>query len=137
MRIRKMNLVLCGLFVVIQSGQVGGLAINRYLPDLSLYSDVICPDIRVDCPETTRVGGSVTFHAKVAQGTPLVKLGYRWKVSTGQIVRGQGTPSITVQTVHSRKSLIRATLKVLGIRKDCPATAQCSVALSRKADQKQ
>src|SRR5437764_7326370 len=134
MRITTANLTLCSLLLLVLSSQGGGITASRPRLGVSMHPDVICATISVDCPEMTKVGSLVIFHAKVAQGTPIVTLGYRWKVSGGQIVSGQGTTSITVQTVHSRKSLIRATLKVLGIRKDCPATAQCSVELSRKKE---
>ncbi|HEY0349986.1 MAG TPA: hypothetical protein VGC60_17705, partial [Pyrinomonadaceae bacterium] len=102
MPITSAKLTLCGFFLLCLSSQVGGIAGNRSRPGVSLHPDVICATINVDCPEMARVGSFVIFHANVAQGTPIVTLGYRWKVSGGQIVSGQGTTSITVQTVHSR-----------------------------------
>ncbi len=57
-----------------------------------------CPDVSVTGPgSTTKPGETLTFTANVS-GDSTGTVRYNWTVSAGEIVSGQGTPTITVQT---------------------------------------
>ena len=58
-----------------------------------------CPSVDVQGPGgVTRPGDTVTFTANVSGGTGNAT--YNWSVSQGEIISGQGTPVITVQTTR-------------------------------------
>lgn len=61
-----------------------------------VYGD--CPyNFRLDGPEKVLEGDIITFSA-INAGTAPVPIKYTWNVTNGSIVRGQGTPTITVDS---------------------------------------
>jgi hypothetical protein len=87
----------------------------------------VCPNVSIYCPDVQQAGTPVTFTASVSGGTPGVTPVYNWKVSAGQILSGQGSPTITVDTAGLAGQPITATVEVEGYNLDCRATCQASV----------
>jgi hypothetical protein len=87
----------------------------------------VCPNVSIYCPDVQQAGTPVTFTASVSGGTPGVTPVYNWKVSAGQILSGQGTPTITVDTAGLAGQPITATVEVAGYNLDCRATCQAAV----------
>jgi hypothetical protein len=87
----------------------------------------VCPNVTINCPDVQQAGTPVTFTASVSGGTPGVTPVYNWVVSAGQIISGQGTPTITVDTAGLAGQPINATVEVAGYQLDCRATCQASV----------
>ncbi len=87
----------------------------------------VCPNVSIYCPDVQQAGTPVTFTASVSGGTPGVTPVYNWKVSAGQILSGQGSPTITVDTAGLAGQPITATVEVEGYNLECRATCQASV----------
>lgn len=74
-----------------------------------------CPyDVRVDAPESVMDSELITFTADNVSGAPSPALKYRWTVDPpeAQIMSGQGTPTITVDSSGFGGQKITATLDV-------------------------
>lgn len=82
-----------------------------------------CPTVTVVGPEGITVPGEeMTFRAVVGPTTS--KLAYSWMISAGTIVKGQGTPKITVVTAREHAgSSITATVKLEGLSISCERSA--------------
>jgi hypothetical protein len=87
----------------------------------------VCPNVTINCPDVQQAGTPVTFTASVSGGTPGISPVYNWVVSAGQIISGQGTPTITVDTAGLAGQPITATVEVAGYQLDCRASCQASV----------
>lgn len=81
-----------------------------------------CPTVGITCPEQIKAGQPVTFTSTLTGGTGNVPAIYNWTVSTGKIVSGQGTRSITVDTSGLEGQPLKASLSMGGYDVDCPAT---------------
>lgn len=89
-----------------------------------------CPAISVSCPTDLIVPwGFVTFSVNVAGGAPIPNLKYKWQVSAGKIISGQGTPEIKVDTSETDGNGITATVEVEGVPPECDRTESCSVTI--------
>src|SRR5215212_1571619 len=86
-----------------------------------------CPNVTINCPDVQQAGTPVTFTASVSGGTPGITPVYNWVVSAGQVISGQGTPTITVDTAGLAGQPITATVEVAGYQLDCRASCQASV----------
>jgi hypothetical protein len=87
----------------------------------------VCPNVSIYCPDVQQAGTPVTFTASVSGGTPGVTPVYNWKVSAGQIISGQGTATISVDTAGLAGQPIIATVEVAGYNLECRATCQAAV----------
>lgn len=86
-----------------------------------------CPTITIQCPtEVVKAGQPLTFSANVTGGQPELEITYNWSVSAGVIVRGQGTPTITVDTTDVAGQNVTATLEVGGFPPECDRTESCT-----------
>jgi len=100
--------------------------------------EIVCPTVSITCPERGTEDAPITFTANLTGGTATIKPSYQWTVSAGQIISGQGTPSITVDTKGVGGQSIRADLDVGGFGTPCPAncaTAIETIIRSRKFDE--
>jgi hypothetical protein len=94
-----------------------------------------CPTIIISCPpELPEAGKTYTVSVKAEGIDNKTKLTYQWPLSTeeggeGQIVDGQGTPSIKVK-INSISQTTTATVKVCGLEEKCQKTASCSFTVS-------
>jgi hypothetical protein len=85
-----------------------------------------CPTIDVSAINASgggvmRPGEPRTYTANV-QGIDLKRISYRWTVSNGTIVSGQGTPVIEVDTTGLDGENITATVEIKGLADGCPNT---------------
>jgi hypothetical protein len=95
-----------------------------------------CPSITVDasselvCPD-----GKASFTASMVEGDSNIKPTYNWTLSSGKIIKGQGTPKITVATTdeHGHSSDdngIRATVEVGGLGGSCASAASAAIRIT-------
>ena len=73
--------------------------------------DCVCPSVTISEPSgTTNSGQNMIFTANAigATGTP----SYEWEVDNGEIISGQGTPTITVSTEGLTDTTVRAKVTV-------------------------
>lgn len=117
-----------------------------------------CPTLFVMCPSYVVSGSSpITFSLDVGAGRKGMKdnqviiefkgveskyeVSYKWDVSGGNIVTGQGTRSLLVESIGARQSEavdIVATVEVGGLDPACSRTSSCSLKVNPdcKAPQK-
>ncbi len=87
-----------------------------------------CPKLVITCPgELPESGKIYVVKLRVEAADSAKKLSYKWSVSSGEIVDGQGTPTLKVR--FTDKSLT-ATVEVGGLRANCGNTASCSFVVS-------
>ena len=89
-----------------------------------------CPHIFVSCPDSAESKAAITFEAKVSSGPAGMKPTYKWSLSAGKIISGQGTPKITVDVSGLSIDAVTATVSVRGAHRNCPTDASCMVQLS-------
>jgi hypothetical protein len=83
--------------------------------------DIVCPTVQVTGPAgIPRPGEPVKFTVEVKGAGPGA-IEYKWAVSKGKIVDGQGTPTISVDYELNGSSLT-ATAEVLGLPETCAST---------------
>jgi hypothetical protein len=81
-----------------------------------------CPTISVTGPPgLTRSGEIVTFTAELSKEADKFNPTYKWTVSDGEIVEGQGTLVINVLQKDSKEGF-SATIEIFGLPKGCPTT---------------
>ncbi len=85
-----------------------------------------CPPISVSCPDQVDAGMPITFSSSVGGNANPT---YNWSVSAGTISSGQGTSSITVDTMGLGGQTVTATLEVGGLAPSCARTASCSTSV--------
>jgi hypothetical protein len=84
-----------------------------------------CPTISVEgLPRPPKAGELIPFTVMIKPTES--KLAYTWSVSTGTIVKGQGTPTIKVR-IRSDESLPTATVDIGGLPEECPRSASESL----------
>ena len=87
-----------------------------------VQGEPLCPTISVDCPDRND-SSIVTFTVNVRSSA---KTTLKWTVSTGKIISGQGTATITVDTSGFEGQSLTATVEVSGLPIPCPNTSSCS-----------
>ncbi|HEV2706498.1 MAG TPA: hypothetical protein VGV59_11275 [Pyrinomonadaceae bacterium] len=109
-------------------------------PCEEVAAPVVCPTVRVSCPDSVQPGSPITFTADVSDGDRNVTPTFNWTVSAGTISSGQGTSSITVDTTGLGGQTVTATVDVGGYGAECRASNSCTtsivaVPLARKIDE--
>src|SRR5687768_6041331 len=97
-----------------------------------------CPNVGITCPEQIKAGQPLTFSSSLSGGTGNVPSIFNWTVSSGRIISGQGTSSITVDTSGLEGQSLKASLTMGGYEVECAAscTIEFPVPLtSRKFDE--
>jgi hypothetical protein len=116
---------------------------------LSCTTNVVCPDVTARGPKTVDAGDSFTITVRVgnesdgrlrrfperddmksahAQDDGLT---YNWSISAGTISKGQGTPSITIDTESlPAGSRITMTVEIGGVVGGCTTTHSWEITLS-------
>lgn len=82
-----------------------------------------CPTVNASCPDTAIEGQRISFTAAV---TEIQKVSYRWQVTNGKIIRGQGSPEIQVAVAKWPSKEVTATVTVGGFPASCQRQASCS-----------
>jgi hypothetical protein len=113
--------------------EVGGVSAfnprcdRRAVETIRVY-EYFCPTLSINCPtEIPELGKPITISLNVSGGDPDVNPTYKWQVSAGKIISGQGTPQISVDTFGLAGQNITATVEVDGFRIECDKTESCSV----------
>lgn len=94
--------------------------------------EIVCPNVTVSCPDAASENAPTTFTATLSGGSTNITPTYNWTISTGRIISGQGTPSITVDTNGLAGQTIRASLDVGGFGTPCPASCATSIPIMNK-----
>ena len=101
-----------------------------------------CPTISISCPAyTSEADDLVTFAVTLSGGDPGLNPKYKWQVSAGKIISGQGTPEISVDVTNFDGLTLTATIEIDGMPPECDKTESCSVsyildpAMTRKFDE--
>jgi len=85
-----------------------------------------CPDISVDSPyQLPGIGVAVTFIASLKNAEHVKSPKFHWAVTSGRILRGQGTRTIAV-SFTKRVTAITATVTVKGLPEGCTNNASAS-----------
>jgi hypothetical protein len=87
---------------------------------------LLCPTVSVSCPSDVSTGDQITFTAMVSPETSVT---YNWSVSAGDIISGQGTSSVTVDTSRSAGQTLTATVELGELDPSCSRQASCSTAI--------
>lgn len=95
-----------------------------------------CPTIRLSCP----AGEAEAVISVNVSGADPSKLTYKWILSPGKIISGQGTPTLNMDLREAGGLTFTVTVEVGGLPQGCPNTASCSniycdVVVSRKFDE--
>ncbi len=78
-----------------------------------------CPKVAVETSPVAVIDGyPMVFSAKVT-GADKSKLRYRWTLSNGEILEGQGTAEIKVDTLGYQGEKIKASVTITGLSKRC------------------
>jgi len=89
-----------------------------------------CPKLTITCPdELPKSGKTYLVKVRVEGADPTKKLSYKWSVSSGEIVDGQGTSILKVRFTKPWESLT-ATVEVGGLPTNCENTASCTFVVS-------
>jgi len=88
-----------------------------------------CPKLLITCPDELPEAGKTYAVTLRVQGADEKKLSYKWSVSNGEIVDGQGTPTLRVRFTKPETSFT-ATVEVGGLPPDCENTVSCTFAVS-------
>jgi hypothetical protein len=89
-----------------------------------------CPLVSVEGPaKQVDAGMSVVFRATLKTVVPTAKPEFEWKISAGTITAGQGTSSITVDTVGLGGQQIVVTVSVSGVSTVCSTSVTHSLAI--------
>lgn len=72
------------------------------------------PVLDVNCPAGVAADGRGTLWVDILGGDPKVTPTFKWNLSSGKIVSGQGTSSIVIETQKSSARFIKATVDVDG-----------------------
>ncbi len=97
-----------------------------------------CPTVGITCPEQIKAGQPLTFTSSLSGGTGNVPSIFNWTVTSGRIISGQGTNSITVDTTGLEGQTLKASLSMGGYEVECAAS--CNIEFpapitSRKFDE--
>ena len=84
-----------------------------------------CPVVTISCPDDSQSSSRVIFYANVTAG-PSDKPTYKWTVSNGRIVSGQGTSSIVVDFSDRGGEIVTATVEITSFPRECNNKASCS-----------
>jgi len=119
--------MLC-LFVLVagESLPVQSLVARNFDDGIS-RSQEKCPTVTVSCPTEVKEGAAIPFIAIVNGGDSSVVPSYKWEVSTGRIIEGQGTASIKLDMTGFGGHSPTATVTISGYDSACARTASCSI----------
>lgn len=71
----------------------------------------VCPTLDVSGGGDVKAGENVTFRANVVGGSDTANPTFKWTISQGEIIAGQGTTQITVKTTSEMSGTIEATVE--------------------------
>lgn len=97
----------------------------------------VCPAIEIVCPTTIAIDQPLTFSSRYSGGVPAnISPVYKWTVSAGKIIEGQGTSTIKVDTTGLAGQTVRASLSMDGYTLECSADCAVTVPLPKLENRK-
>jgi len=96
---------------------VGPLVIIPTISTSNNLQKVDCPFVSVRCGLESCCASPLQFVAQIRGAESGRKVSYQWTVSSGEIVSGQGTSSISV--IASKWASVTATVEVKGLTAEC------------------
>lgn len=81
---------------------------------------VTCGIVGIDGPAEVDPGKPIVFRVKVLQNS---KPEFKWNVSAGTIIKGQGADEITVDTTGLGGQIVTARVELIGARAGCESSA--------------
>ena len=92
----------------------------------------VCPAVEIVCPTNVGIDQPLTFTSRASGGVPAnITPVYKWTVSAGTIIAGQGTDTIKVDTAGLAGQTVRASLSVGGYNLECAADCAISIPLPK------
>ncbi len=89
-----------------------------------------CPKVTLDAPSfVVPAGDLIAFVANVSGGDANVSPTYNWMVSAGKIIKGQGTPVITLDSAEIGGQTATATVEIGGFARECMLSASTTVSV--------
>ena len=88
-----------------------------------------CPPISMTCPSVSLEGDHLVFSAVTLL---LRRATYKWHISDGRIIDGQGTLRIKVDTMGAGGRKLKATLEMRGGKNDESPTSFCEVFVTKR-----
>jgi hypothetical protein len=88
-----------------------------------------CPSLNITCPANIVWPGTPTdISLNISDGNTPTNLKYKWQLSVGQIISGQGTSKITVDTtdLDLGGKPVTVTVEVDGMFTECAKTVSCN-----------
>src|SRR5687767_2273775 len=100
----------------------------------------VCPTIEIVCPTNIGIDQPLTFTSRATGGTASIAPVYNWTISAGNIIEGQGTNTIKVDTTGLAGQTVRASLSMPGYgtltcAADCGVSIPVPRIVSRKFDE--
>ena len=90
-----------------------------------------CPKLSLDCPtDQLETGKTYAVKVLVEGGTPKWDLTYGWSVQGGEIVEGQGIPTLKFRVTHPNE-IVKVFVEVNGFNPYCDRLATCSCGPTR------
>ena len=97
----------------------------------------VCPAIEIVCPTTIAVDQPLTFSSRHSGGVPAnINPVYKWTLSAGTIIEGQGTDTIKVDTNGLAGQTVRASLSMDGYTLECSADCAVTIPLPKLNNRK-
>ncbi len=90
---------------------------------IKAQTPVNCGIVDIDGPSTVEPGASVVFKVKITGPIHTTKPEFKWNLSVGTIMTGQGTDEITVDTIGLGGLEVVVTVELSGAPRDCRALA--------------
>jgi hypothetical protein len=90
----------------------------------SFPSQSECPEITIETPSTIICPDArVIFTAQVTKGEVNAQQRFKWTVAEGRVIKGQGTPTITVETTGAQgPGGVRVSVELVGPEIGCALT---------------
>jgi hypothetical protein len=89
-----------------------------------------CPTVTIECPAGIALPRDpLTFTANINGGDINIQPTFKWTISAGTIISGQGTPTITVDTTGLEGGSVTVTVEISGtsaLTAGCHITANCT-----------
>jgi hypothetical protein len=118
------------LTVTVEIGGVAALSTpsDRRVSRTVRVMECFCPTISISCPaDAVKPGDPATVSVNISGGNPHANPLYKWEVSAGKIISGQGTPTISIDTAGAEGQSITATVEVNGFETECEKVKSCSL----------
>jgi hypothetical protein len=118
------------LTVTVEVGGVSALTTqcNNRATAIIGFPEPCCPTVDIQCPtDLLKPGEPATFSVNISGAGPPLNPKYKWQVSAGRIISGQGTPEISVDRKGTEGQTITATVEIDGLEPACDRVKSCSM----------